>query len=338
MPNKKKNRLSGIAFAVVAVLACVLFAFYGQMNTSSVMFGVFFQRDSISLALAQDEEWAGNAEEQALREAVNERRDVWLDANEAVEGSYTTVSAAGQFVNAGATLGYHYYDMGADRTAILLHGYEQSWKDAAVWAEFWSGAGWNVLIPVMRGYAGADSYTTAGGWQEQYDLYDLIIETAVPLGADTFALHGEGVGANAALFLSGNGALMDKIRDSGLEISLIVAESAYTSLDRILRLQMDRQFSMGNFLSGTTMSMTVNQMLGFTTAEADAVSAVSRSETPTLFITGEADTFVPAEMTAELYGACAAEKALYTVAGARHLTAYAADPDAYRQAVLEMLQ
>lgn len=337
MPDKKKSILPGIAFAVVAVLACLLFAVYGQMNTSTVMFGILFQRDGISNALEQDEEWVGTQQEQAQRLSLSEDSAQWLDSHEMHEGEYTTKSAAENFVNSEVSLGYRYWDMGTDKTAILLHGYEMSWEDAAVWARLWGDAGWNVLIPVMRGYAGAASSTTAAGWHEQYDIYDLIVDVGMPRGATSFVLHGEGVGANAALFLSGNERLTDKLEDAGARLELIVADSAYTYLDSLLKSQLDRQFSMGGFLSMYTMSVVINQKLGVKTEDMDATLSVSRSQTPTLFITGAENTIVPAEMTQALFDACSAEKRLLLVPGARHHGAYAADPEAYENEVLDML-
>jgi pimeloyl-ACP methyl ester carboxylesterase len=61
------------------------------------------------------------------------------------------------------------------------------------------------------------------------------------------------------------------------------------------------------------------------------------SGTPTLFIHGEADDFVPFEMVLRLYEACASEKELYTVPGAAHAGAYDTDPAEYERRIRNFL-
>ncbi|ULQ60462.1 alpha/beta hydrolase [Brucepastera parasyntrophica] len=58
--------------------------------------------------------------------------------------------------------------------------------------------------------------------------------------------------------------------------------------------------------------------MGFSLKEASALKQVTKSETPILFIHGEADTFVPFEMMDRLYNACVSEKEKYAVPGAKH--------------------
>ncbi|MDR3247280.1 MAG: alpha/beta hydrolase, partial [Treponema sp.] len=65
--------------------------------------------------------------------------------------------------------------------------------------------------------------------------------------------------------------------------------------------------------------------------EASALEQVKKSRTPTLFIHGEADTFVPFEMAGRLYAACTAKKEWYTVPGAEHCRAYDTEPREYER-------
>lgn len=68
---------------------------------------------------------------------------------------------------------------------------------------------------------------------------------------------------------------------------------------------------------------------GYDLRDASAIDAVRRSHTPTLFIHGEKDNFVPAYMAQQLYDACAAEKELVIVKDATHELSAAYDPDLY---------
>ena len=59
--------------------------------------------------------------------------------------------------------------------------------------------------------------------------------------------------------------------------------------------------------------------------------------TPVLLIHGEADGFVPCEMSRENYAACAAPKRLLTIPGADHAMSFVIDEPAYTAAVREFL-
>ena len=68
------------------------------------------------------------------------------------------------------------------------------------------------------------------------------------------------------------------------------------------------------------------------------VEAVKNCNVPVLFIHGEADDFVPCDMSRENYAACRSAKKLLTVPGADHGLSYLLDPAAYRRAITEFAQ
>ena len=63
------------------------------------------------------------------------------------------------------------------------------------------------------------------------------------------------------------------------------------------------------------------------------VEAMTTCAVPAIFIHGEADDFVPCEMSRENFAACTAEKALFTVPGAGHGLSYLIDREGYLTAV-----
>ena len=68
---------------------------------------------------------------------------------------------------------------------------------------------------------------------------------------------------------------------------------------------------------------------GFDLHENSPIEAVARCTVPIIFIHGEADTFVPSEMSRKLYDACPSRKHLLTVPGAAHGLSFPAAPDLY---------
>ena len=68
------------------------------------------------------------------------------------------------------------------------------------------------------------------------------------------------------------------------------------------------------------------------------IEAVARSKTPTFFIHGDADTFVPYSMMERLYEACTAPKDKLTVPNAFHAVSSFMDNELYWNKTLEFLR
>ena len=71
----------------------------------------------------------------------------------------------------------------------------------------------------------------------------------------------------------------------------------------------------------------------FSLEETTAEEAMKHCRVPVFFIHGEADAFVPCDMTRRLYEACTAPKCLFTVPGAGHGLAYLMDTKGYVNAL-----
>ena len=74
------------------------------------------------------------------------------------------------------------------------------------------------------------------------------------------------------------------------------------------------------------------------TKDYSTVEALAHCRVPVLFVHGLADDFVPPEMTYENFGACAAPKRLFTVAGAGHGMSWYVDGEGYRRELLALWQ
>ena len=72
--------------------------------------------------------------------------------------------------------------------------------------------------------------------------------------------------------------------------------------------------------------------------ECNAAREVRKSKTPTLFIHGSADTFVPCRMCEKLYENCGAKKQKLIVDGAAHAESYYKDTGRYEEALEKFLK
>src|SRR5699024_6526274 len=102
------------------------------------------------------------------------------------------------------------------------------------------------------------------------------------------------------------------------EIKAIIADSPYTTVYELYGYPMKRMFHLLNEPILTTTIMMTKLRVNYSLLEASALKQVKKATVPILYIVGEADTFVPAEMTVVLFEATSSEKELVTFPKANH--------------------
>jgi fermentation-respiration switch protein FrsA (DUF1100 family) len=194
-------------------------------------------------------------------------------------------------------------------TAILAHGYNGDGRQLDVFARIFRGFGMNVLLPEARGYGLSGGAYIGFGWHERLDMLAWI-RSLKERGETRVVLYGISMGAATVLMASGE--------ELPPEVKLVIADCGYTSVMEELGWQLSLRYHVSCPPLIRAVSRLAEKRAGYRFEEASALEQVKKSRTPTLFIHGEADTFVPFEMCGRLYAACAADKDLYTVPGAEH--------------------
>ncbi|MDF2988637.1 MAG: alpha/beta superfamily hydrolase, partial [Eubacterium sp.] len=121
-------------------------------------------------------------------------------------------------------------------------------------------------------------------------------------------------------------------------VKAIVSDCAYTSVKAELEYQLKRMYNLPSFPLLNSTSLLSKIRAGYSFEEASALEQVKKSKTPTLFIHGDADEFVPYSMVHQLYEACSSPKDLLTVPGAGHGTAFDTDIAGYKAKVREFVE
>ncbi|MDR1025423.1 MAG: alpha/beta hydrolase [Treponema sp.] len=220
---------------------------------------------------------------------------------------------------------------GARGLAILVHGYSGDARQLAYLARvFHDTFGMSVLLPDARGHGQSQGHYIGFGWHERLDILDWMDKVRGRTRGAAIVLFGISMGASTVLMASGEAV------PPGLR--LIIADCGYTSVAEELAWQMKRRYRFFCAPLLRAVSRLTLRRAGYSFEEASALEQVKKSHVPTLFIHGEADTFVPFEMCARLYEACAAEKELYTVPGAEHGAAYNTDADNYERRLALFLE
>lgn len=217
-------------------------------------------------------------------------------------------------------------DRPTGRTVILAHGYASRGSHMGFWADFYHRLGWNALLPDARGHGNSDGRYICFGWPERKDLLRWIAYAIGRQGPDPeVVLHGISMGGATVLMASGEELPPDVTR--------VISDCAYTSARDVLAYQMTRMFRLPVFPLLPLASLFCKLRAGFFYGEASALEQVKRSRTPTLFIHGGADTFVPTEMVYRLKDACPAPSELFIVPTAGHAVAFDTDPGGYEARV-----
>ena len=211
------------------------------------------------------------------------------------------------------------------RWALLLHGYNSAPEGTALFARHYHEQCFHCVVPSLRGWGNDEThYCTMAYFDKDVALAWLDYIIAVDPQAEV-VIHGYSMGAATTMLCTGENlpanvqaAVSDCGFTSAYEQYAHVVKS-YTGLPSFPLLN---AFNAVSILRGNADFR-----------KCRPIDAVARSVTPTIFLHGTADDFVPYAMMDRLYEACAAPKAKQPIQDAMHATSVVKDPDTYWKAV-----
>lgn len=214
--------------------------------------------------------------------------------------------------------------------AIAVHGYHSNKESMEPTAEWYYGQGYQVLTPDLRAHGESEGDYIGMGWIDRLDILrwiDVVLEKDPQA---QIVLHGVSMGAATVMMTSGEASLPANVK-------AVVEDCGYTSVWDIFSSELDVRFGLPDFPVMQVSSLMSSFIAGYDWKEASALEQVKKSVTPTLFIHGGADDFVPTDMVYPLYEAAACEKDILVIDGAGHAEARSTDPNAYWGAVESFL-
>ena len=223
---------------------------------------------------------------------------------------------------------YHFKD-GAP-ISIVFHGYRGNVaRDGCGGFRMSRDNGFNVLLINQRAHFESGGRTITFGVKERYDCLDWIEYVRERFGKDTpVMLMGLSMGAAVVLMAGG--------LDLPSNVKGIFADCGYTSPKEILQTVI-KQMKLPVKISYFFVRLSAIIFGGFDPEEASAKEALKNCKIPVMFVHGEADDFVPCQMSRDNYEACASRKEILTVPGAKHGMSYCIDSEAYVNAVQKFM-
>lgn len=204
---------------------------------------------------------------------------------------------------------------------FVIHGYTSSPRGMGVYVKHYHEMGYNVLTPSLNGHAESESSRITMGWKDRLDVIDWINFIVENYPDCKIVLHGESMGSATTMMATG-----EELPDN---VKVAVADCGFTSVWDIFDNKIRNNFKMPTFPFLNSMN-TVNKVCsGFDFRKASSIEQLKKSKTPTIFIHGDKDTFVPYEMLDKNYDACASEKEKVTIAGSPHARNSIVNPELY---------
>ena len=186
----------------------------------------------------------------------------------------------------------------------------------------------NVLVVDQRACGKSDGNVITFGIREHRDCLDWASYLIRRFGPDVqIILTGISMGA-ATVMIAGGTELPPQVAG-------IIADCGYTSAREIIQ-KVIRDMKLPPKLAYPFVKLGALLFGKFDPDAFSPIEAMKNCRVPVFFIHGEADDFVPCEMTLRNAAACAAPHKVFTVPGAGHGLAYMLDPEGYHRAITEM--
>jgi len=203
----------------------------------------------------------------------------------------------------------------SDVWIICIHGYSDCPRDFGGAAKVYHEWGYNTLFPHLCGHGDSEDNFISMGWLDRLDIVAWIDYLNRAYNNPQIILHGVSMGGATVMMTTGE--------DLPDNVVCAIEDCGYSSVWEEFEEQAKETLRLGSItpVGLSALDTVVRRRAGFSIKEASAVEQLKKSKTPTLFIHGDADRFVPFRMLQVVYDACAAEKELLVASGAEHAEA-----------------
>lgn len=215
-------------------------------------------------------------------------------------------------------------------TVLLVHGFRGGSRgDFSCAIPLYHRLGWNELLIDQRAQGRSEGARMGLGVLERRDVAAWARELSARLPGLPIVLDGISMGASSVMMACG--------LPLPAEVRGVIADCGFTSPEDIFRWLLERGHAPAALLL-PLFRLAARPALGYGLRDAATTDALAHSTLPILLVHGEADRFVPCEMSRENFAAAAApDKTLITVPGATHGMSFLVDEARCTAAVTALL-
>lgn len=205
---------------------------------------------------------------------------------------------------------YQFLNMGSDKWVIIVHGYQSEAKHVFQNGKEFYERGFNVLIVDCRGHGLSEGNYIGMGWHDRLDIVKWIEYILLRSPSAKIVLYGVSMGAATVMMTTGE-ALPS-------HVVCAIEDCGYSNLYDVFADQIKKLYHLPPITVLAGVDCVMRRKAGYSIGDVDVVKQLRKSKTPTLFIHGQEDDFVPFTMVFENYNACVAPKEIITAARAGH--------------------
>ncbi len=217
---------------------------------------------------------------------------------------------------------FYMQEQKSNKWAICVHGYTGDPESMANYGRNYYEAGYNVVLPDNRAHGKSEGRYIGMGYLDKQDILLWIKEVIKLDSTASIVLHGESMGAATIMMLTGLSLPSN--------VKCAVTDCGYTSVwDEFVHVR-THGLKMNIYPILPIASLFCKMRIGYFLKEASSIKQLKKSSTPTLFLHGGSDNFVPSSMLIPNYTACAAkEKDWYMFPDAAHCQSQFVNPALY---------
>lgn len=216
----------------------------------------------------------------------------------------------------------------SNKTIVLCHGIKCSLFTSIKYLKLFYKLGFNVLLIDHRFHGKSGGKNTTLGFYEKYDLDEWIkwIRNNVDKNM-IIGLHGESMGAAIALqYLSIN-----------KYVKFIISDCAFSDLYQLLKYRYKSDYKLFNFPIINIAKFFIEKRTGISIKGISPIKSINKSKTPILFIHGLEDSYIPSDMSIEMFNFYSGVKDILLIENAKHAKSILINPLKYEKSVTNFL-
>lgn len=214
-------------------------------------------------------------------------------------------------------------------TVIICHGVTENKINSMKYARMFERLGFNAVVYDHRRHGESEGKTTSYGHYEKLDLQAMVQAVRERIGEDALlGVHGESMGAATTILYAGT--LENRA-------NFYVSDCAFSNFPQLLERIFKNSLPIVPKYSVPFANVFVKLRDGYSLTEVDPLKAVPNIDKPVLFIHSEPDSFIPAEMSKQLYEAKQGDKMLKIFEQGEHAKSFNESPLEYEQTVAKFL-
>jgi uncharacterized protein len=210
-------------------------------------------------------------------------------AYEALQKEEFSVVSAG-----GNIYGTHYIaDPESRYVVVISHGVAVNKYNSVKYMDIFLNMGYNVVLYDQRMHGQSDGNSITYGYHERHDLAQIIKWTKERYDYDLkLGVHGESMGAATMLLYAGT------VEDGA---DFYIADCPYSDFAEQVAYRLKVQFHLPRQLFLPAAEFIVRRTDGYRFRDVSPIHSVVNIEKPVLFLSSLPDTYIPVQMTKDLY-------------------------------------